>query len=140
MTTATLPPLDPLFRQSAKRTRDIFESCPDEGLRDDEKSTRIRLSVKIHDEYRDFKELPPALLSQQGPVGPSRPRDVARKMITAGPSADNTSRMIAAIDNTPISQPSTFQSASKLSQALTLHKTTRTIKPTYHAPVESSCV
>ena len=54
------------------------------GLRSDTScSARIRLSVKIHDEYRDFKELPPALLSQQGPVGPSRPRDT-RKMITAG--------------------------------------------------------
>ncbi|KAF7361475.1 Pre-mRNA-splicing factor PRP46 [Mycena sanguinolenta] len=134
MATAALPPIDPLLRQSVKRTRAIFESCPDEGLRDDEKSARIRLSVKIHDEYRDFKELPPALLSQQGPVGPSRPRET-RKMITAGPSADNsTSQMIAAIDKTPISQPSTFQSSSKLSQALTLHKTTRTIKPTYHPP------
>ncbi|KAJ7186982.1 WD40-repeat-containing domain protein [Mycena filopes] len=134
MTTAALPPLDPLFRRSAKRTRDIFASCPDEGLRDDEKSARIRLSVKINDEYRDFKELPAALLSQQGTVGPSRPQNT-RKMITAGPSADNnTSRMIAAIDNTPISQPSTFTSSTKLSQALTLHKTTRTIKPTYHPP------
>jgi pleiotropic regulator 1 len=94
-----LPPLDPLFRRNAKRTRDVFSSCPDVGLKDEEKrlstpiqsstpylhvnSTRLRLSVKIHDEYRDFKELPPALLSQQGPVGPSRPKE-QRKMITAG--------------------------------------------------------
>ena len=42
--------------------------------------------------------------------------------------------MIATIDKTPISQPSTFSSSSKLSQALTLHKTTRTVKPTYHPP------
>jgi len=135
MSTATLPPLDPLFRRSAKRTRDIFASCPEDGIRDEEKSARIRLSVKITDEYRDFKELPPALLSQQGPVGPSRPKDPQPKMITAGPSVDsNTSRMIAAIDKTPVSQPSTFSSSTKLSQALTLHKTTRTIKPTYHPP------
>ena len=39
--------------------------------------------------------------------------------------------MIATIDE---AQPSTFTSSAKLSQALTLHKTTRTIKPTYHAP------
>ncbi|KAJ7710897.1 WD40-repeat-containing domain protein [Mycena rosella] len=84
-------------------------------------SARIRLSVKIHDEYRDFQEFPQALLSQQGNVGPSRPRD-------------RTSRMIAAIDNTPIAHPSTFPSSTKLSQALTQHKTTRTIKPTYHPP------
>lgn len=116
-------------------------------------STRIRLSVKINDEYRDFKELPAALLSQQGPVGPARPKQ-ERKMITSGgmfnfvaaimngtqhasfsaPVDPNTSRMIASIDNRPISQPSTFSSSTKLSQALTLHKTTRTIKPTYHAP------
>jgi pleiotropic regulator 1 len=46
-------------------------------------STRLRLSVKINDEYRDYKELPAALMSQQGPVGPSRPKE-NRKMITAG--------------------------------------------------------
>ena len=40
--------------------------------------------------------------------------------------------MIAKIDNTPIQQPSTFTSSSTLSKALALHKTTRTIKPTYH--------
>lgn len=40
--------------------------------------------------------------------------------------------MIAKIDNTPVQQPSTFTSSSTLSQALSLHKTTRTIKPTYH--------
>ncbi|KII84842.1 hypothetical protein PLICRDRAFT_701575 [Plicaturopsis crispa FD-325 SS-3] len=131
-TTSALPPLDPLLRRSAKRTRDIFASCPDEGEREDEKSARIRLSVKINDEYRDFKELPAALLSQQGPVGPARPK-TNQKAITAGPSAD-TSRMIAQIDNTPTHQASTFTSSTKLSQALTLHKTTRTIKPTYHAP------
>ena len=47
---------------------------------------------------------------------------------------EDTSRMIAKIDNTRPAQPSTFTSASKLSQALTLHKTTRTVKPTYHPP------
>jgi len=46
-------------------------------------SARIRLSVKINDEYRDFKELPPALLAQQGPIGPARPKE-QRKAITAG--------------------------------------------------------
>ncbi|KAG1824814.1 WD40 repeat-like protein [Suillus subaureus] len=131
-TTYTLPPLDPLLKRSAKRTRDIFASCPDDGMKEDEKSARIRLSVKINDEYRDFKELPPALLAQQGPIGPTRPKE-QRKAITAGPSSD-TSRMIATIDNTPKVQPSTFVTSNKLSEALTLHKTTRTIKPTYHPP------
>lgn len=49
-------------------------------------------------------------------------------------ASSQTSRLIAKIDHTPVQQPSTFQSSSKLSQALTLHKTTRTIKPTFHAP------
>ena len=45
----------------------------------------MRLAIKINDEYRDYKELPPPLLAQQGPVGPSRPApDPARKMITSG--------------------------------------------------------
>lgn len=58
-------------------------------------------------------------------------------MITAGamtPADSATALMIAQIDKTPISQPSTLTSSSRLSQALALHKTTRTIKPTYHPP------
>lgn len=84
-------------------------------------------------------------------MGPSKP-GAARKMITAGgapplyqflsynlsipsDSVDsNTSRMIATIDKTPQAQPSTFAAASKLSQALALHKTTRVVKPEYHPP------
>ncbi|KAF7986820.1 hypothetical protein HWV62_12644 [Athelia sp. TMB] len=131
-TTEALPPLEPLLRRSAKRTRDIFASFPDDGLKDDEKSARVRISVKIHDEYRDFKELPPSLLAQQGPVGPARPK-ANQKAITAGPSSE-ISRAIATIDTTPQQRQSTLTSSSTLSQALSLHKTTRTIKPTYHAP------
>lgn len=46
----------------------------------------------------------------------------------------NASRIIATIDNTPKSQPSSFASSTKLSQALALHKTTRVVKPEYHPP------
>ncbi|KAG6809439.1 pre-mRNA-splicing factor prp46 [Tricholoma furcatifolium] len=134
MATAALPQLDTLFQRNAKRTRAVFASSTEDGAQEEEKSARLRLSVKINDEYRDYKELPAALLAQQGPVGPSRPKE-ARKMITAGASADTaTSKMIATIDKTPAPQVSTFSTSTKLSQALTLHKTTRTVKPTYHAP------
>jgi pleiotropic regulator 1 len=37
MATSALPSLEPLLKTSAKRTRDVFASCADEGLRDDEK-------------------------------------------------------------------------------------------------------
>jgi len=130
MATTTLPPLAALMKVGGKRTRDVFASCPDDSMREDEKSARIRMSVKINDEYKDFKELPASLLAQQGQVGPARPKD-QRKMITAGPSSD-VGKIIAAIDNTPAPQPSTFSSSSSLSKALQLHKTTRTIKPTFH--------
>jgi WD40 repeat protein len=50
------------------------------------------------------------------------------------PASSDTSRMIATIDKTPTYTPSTFSSSDKLSQALALHKTVRTVKPTYHAP------
>lgn len=46
-------------------------------------SARLRLNAKISDEYRDYKQLPAALLAQQGAVGPARPKQ-DRKMITAG--------------------------------------------------------
>ncbi|KAH9057357.1 WD40 repeat-like protein [Lactarius vividus] len=131
--TSGLPPLDPLFQSNAKRTYSVFSSYPDAGLREEEKSARLRLSVKINDEYKHYKQLPSALLAQQGPVGPARPTEM-RKAITAGPSSSETTRMIASIDTTPEQRVSTFSNPSKLSQALMLHKTTRTVKPTYHAP------
>lgn len=112
-------------------------------------SARIRLSVKMNDEYKEVRELPGSLLAQQGPVGPARPKE-QRKAITAGractrlfktsahspftAASSDAGRMIAQIDNTPVAQPSTFSSSSNLRTALQLHKTTRTIKPTYHAP------
>lgn len=38
MSTAyALPPLDSLLKRSAKRTRDIFASCPNDGMKEDEK-------------------------------------------------------------------------------------------------------
>ncbi|THH32731.1 hypothetical protein EUX98_g1441 [Antrodiella citrinella] len=132
MSTSTLPPLNPLLQVGGKRTRAVFDSYPDDSMKEDEKSARIKLAIKINDEYRDFKELPGALLAQQGHVGPARPKE-QRKMITGGPSSE-TGQLIASIDNTPIPQPSTFSSSNNLSKALQLHKTTRTIKPTYHAP------
>src|ERR1700722_5846297 len=79
----------------------------------------------MRDEYGYCKDLPPALLAQQGQVGPTRPSVKA---------STDTSKMISAIDNQPSVQPSTFSAPAKLSQALQLHKTTRTIKPTYHPP------
>jgi len=132
MSTSALPPLNPLLSVCGKRTREIFASCPDDSIADDEKSARIRLSVRMNDEYKDVRDLPPALLAQQGPVGPARPKE-QRKAITAGPATD-ANRMIATIDNTPPPQPSTFISQTNLTRALQLHKTTRTIKPTYHPP------
>ena len=49
-------------------------------------------------------------------------------------ASSDTSRMIAQIDTTPEHQPSTFTSSNNLTRALQLHKTTRTVKPTYHPP------
>ncbi|PSR77743.1 hypothetical protein PHLCEN_2v7727 [Hermanssonia centrifuga] len=132
MDASSLPPLNSLLKASGKRTWDVFASCPDDSLKEDEKIARVRLSVKISDEYKDARELPASLLAQQGQVGPARPKE-QRKMITAGTTSD-ASRMIAAIDNTPTHTPSTFSSSSNLSKALQLHKTIRTIKPTYHPP------
>ncbi|KAF8590397.1 WD40 repeat-like protein [Ramaria rubella] len=126
--TSTLPPLDPLLRTSLKRTRDIFAGCSTDGLKDDEKSTRLKLSVKIRDEYKYATSLPPALLAQQGQVGPARPKHM--KAITAGPSSSDPTLSLIPAPVTP--QQSTFTSSSSLSKALIRHKTTRTIKPEFH--------
>ena len=61
----------------------------------------------------------------------SRPPRVLTR--NARSATSETSMMIAKIDNTPVQQPSTFTASSTLSKALALHKTTRTIKPTYHS-------
>jgi pleiotropic regulator 1 len=108
MSTTTLPSLSTLYTQNAKRTRTVFDGGLDDGWRDEERryvpflmkdlqhltcspfanlySTRLRLSVKLNDEYKDFKTLPAALLAQQGAVGPAKPGgpQKERKMITAG--------------------------------------------------------
>lgn len=99
--TSSLPPFNPLLQSCGKRTRDIFATGLDESYKDEEKryvvilhasvdeginklfSARIRMAVKLNDEYKEVKQLPAALLAQQGPVGPARPKE-QRKMITSG--------------------------------------------------------
>ncbi|RDX45921.1 WD40 repeat-like protein [Polyporus arcularius HHB13444] len=130
--TSSLPPFNPLLQSCGKRTRDIFAAGLDESYKDEEKSARIRMAVKLNDEYKEVKQLPAALLAQQGPVGPARPKE-QRKMITSGPSSE-AGALIRQIDNTPPPQQSTFTANNNLTRALQLHKTTRTVKPTYHPP------
>ena len=55
-------------------------------------SAKLRLGVKINDEYKDYKQLPTALVAQQGPVGPARPKQ-DRKAITAGRSCSYPYRL-----------------------------------------------
>ena len=45
-------------------------------------SARLHLAVKMADEYKHYRDLPPALLAQQGAVGPARP--TSQKLLTAG--------------------------------------------------------
>ncbi|CAG8651440.1 15569_t:CDS:2 [Acaulospora morrowiae] len=54
-----------LLQRSAKRTRAMFQSGTAESSLLDDESQKIRLRIKIHDEYDDVKELPKALLAQQ---------------------------------------------------------------------------
>lgn len=35
--TTSLPPLDPLYKANAKRTYSVFASCPDQGMKEEEK-------------------------------------------------------------------------------------------------------
>ncbi|KDN41702.1 hypothetical protein RSAG8_07233, partial [Rhizoctonia solani AG-8 WAC10335] len=93
-TPASLPPLEQLLKQSGKRTASIFYA--ENGEVEEEKSARVRLAVKIRDEYLDVQTLPSALLAREGIVGPARPGAVGpkaiagpqQKLITAGPSSD----------------------------------------------------
>lgn len=107
----TLPALEPLHRLSAKRTWRVFAADADAGLDIDDTSPRI----KLRDEYWSSPQLPPALLAQQqqGPVAP------VRKLIAYDPSTAQ--------------QASSTSLSTGLSQALTLHKTSRTLKPIFHS-------
>ncbi|KDQ12605.1 hypothetical protein BOTBODRAFT_161490 [Botryobasidium botryosum FD-172 SS1] len=133
-TPAPLAPLETLLKKSAKRTASVFIST---GLeeKEEEKSARVRVSVKIRDEYKDVKDLPPALQAQQG-VGPVRPK---QKAITAGPGSE-TSRIIQDVairDNHLPNQtaPSALRNPqSSLAVALRRKKEAREVKPDYHPP------
>lgn len=35
--TTSLPPLDPLYKANAKRTYSVFASCPEQGMKEEEK-------------------------------------------------------------------------------------------------------
>ena len=108
-TAVGLPPLEPLVNANAKRTYAVFASCPDQGIKDEEEkryevnvlrhaipdrknSARLHLSVKINDEYKHYKQLPAALMVQQGPIRPARPKE-QRKAITAGRAHFRSSRL-----------------------------------------------
>ncbi|KAK9727553.1 pre-mRNA-splicing factor prp46 [Basidiobolus ranarum] len=60
-----LPVLVDLIEKSAKRTRNVFNKNYSLPLENVPASQRVKLSVKISDEYEHVKELPQALLTQQ---------------------------------------------------------------------------
>jgi pleiotropic regulator 1 len=131
---ALLPPLEPLLQQSRKRTRYVFSSTANE-FSDDQKSAKLRLAVKLRDEYKDLYTLPPALLAQQGEVGPLRPQTHGQnlKPITAGPAQEiHTHSSVNNLALATTATQSTFSSRNSLSNALALHKQTRTVKPQFH--------
>jgi len=80
----------------------------------DSKSHLTSARIKLRDEYWSSRQLPPSLLAQQQQQGPVAP---ARKLIEHHPST---------------AQQASTSLSTHLSQALTRHKTTRTLKPTYH--------
>ncbi|ELU38184.1 pre-mRNA-splicing factor PRP46 [Rhizoctonia solani AG-1 IA] len=88
-TPTSLPPLESLLKQSAKRTASIFYA--ENGEVEEEKSARVRLSVKTRDEYLDVQTLPSALLAREGLVGPARPGAAGPKAI-AGRESPNPNK------------------------------------------------
>ncbi|CAE6527064.1 unnamed protein product [Rhizoctonia solani] len=148
-TPASLPSLEPLLKQSAKRTASIF--CAENGEVEEEKSARVRLAVKTRDEYLDVQTLPSALLAREGLVGPARPgaagpKAIAgpqQKLITAGPSSDGTTApSVSTGASAPSAALTTFRaqqslhtgSQSALSIALARKKSAKKVEPDYHAP------
>jgi pleiotropic regulator 1 len=94
-------------------------------------SVQVHLAVKTSDEYKDCKTLPAALLAQQGTVGPIKPPGVGP--VQQGAVDPEKLGALVPFQQGPTGPPSSLASG-KLSKALQLHKTIRTVKPTYHPP------
>ncbi|CAG8433751.1 11077_t:CDS:2 [Ambispora gerdemannii] len=76
-----IPSLESLLRNSAKRTRAMFlertNISDSVTVLEVEESQRVKLRVKLNDEYHDVQELPPAVLAQQGKVTRSQKQQPA---------------------------------------------------------------
>ncbi|CAG8569417.1 4692_t:CDS:2 [Acaulospora colombiana] len=137
-------PLSSLQKLSAKRTYAMFGSESLDGLPENEEVAKMRTSIRIRNEYKDYTALPAVLLAQQAPVGPARPKTLA---ITAGetPSPSNDKALTLApkpLNGSTLNGTSTtnnlavgsLATSTNFTKALALHKQTKTVKPAYHAP------
>ncbi|CAG8708530.1 111_t:CDS:2 [Funneliformis mosseae] len=101
ITTNSLPDLEKLLQRSVKRTRAMFQLCsstPNFLLEDDE-SQRIKLRVKLNDEYGDAQQLPASLLAQQS-RGKKRPLETD----SSTPAIDSTSETMQLDNNDHLPQ------------------------------------
>ncbi|CAI2167761.1 14918_t:CDS:2 [Funneliformis geosporum] len=99
--TNSLPDLEKLLQRSVKRTRAMFQFCsstPNFLLEDDE-SQRIKLRVKLNDEYGDVQQLPASLLAQQS-RGKKRPLETD----SSTPANDSTSETMQVDNNEHLPQ------------------------------------
>ncbi|KAH8919514.1 WD40 repeat-like protein [Atractiella rhizophila] len=128
-----LPPLEPLFKKSAKRSRIVFSG--NEGLdwKEDERSTKIRIASTINSEYAHTRNLPRSLLMQQTPLGPAPAKAITggegpKRLMIEGPNGAPNS----VVDSVALSTLPAQQAPSLLSQSLIQRKEARTLKPKFH--------
>ncbi|CAG8548612.1 1258_t:CDS:2 [Scutellospora calospora] len=99
--TAITPNLTTLLQRSAKRTRAMFQSgAAASSILEDDESLRIKLRVKIHDEYNDAKELPRALLALQG----GQKRSISQAEAISSDSTANDNKISTDVDQDQLPQ------------------------------------
>ncbi|KAH8676361.1 WD40-repeat-containing domain protein [Xylariales sp. PMI_506] len=141
-----MPDLESLVLDNAKRSKSLFANVEDGSSRKRQKLNiyddleRESLSVRLHAEYADVKELPPALAQKQASALSSRKKKTTEP--APPPEEQKTLKLIEGIAAKPTSGAtktpfsSTTRAENAQSQALSVARAqaTHQIKPDWHPP------
>ncbi|KAI8364996.1 WD40-repeat-containing domain protein [Choanephora cucurbitarum] len=145
----TLDPLESLVTNSAKKTRLLFSTSYSQAAMDEQASQRAKLTSKIHDEYKDLRTLPDALIKQQKEAQKARTKTTATtveeeettsvsKLIDSIPEKNVTKESqhegVVALRNKDPFTSEIFGDTLAGSGSLVRRARAKTIRPVWHAP------
>ncbi|KAJ3291949.1 pre-mRNA-splicing factor prp46 [Rhizoclosmatium sp. JEL0117] len=146
MTAAEATPLAALVEHSVAATQKVFLANFSAPIDDDATSQRAKLSSKIHDEWAQVRELPPAVAAQQSKAptkdksasDAAAPKSNAQSLIENIPSASASGTAASAGTvalRSKVGLPKLENAGQESATALVRIKETRKIpKPEWHAP------